>query len=153
MSVRVREYAPADREACLAVFETNVPEFFVPAEREEFEAYLGDLPGPYLVLEDEAGRILGCGGWAVAPGAAVADLCWGMVARDRQGEGLGRRLTEARLARIRSETGIREVTLKTSQRTTGFYERLGFVIEGVVRDGFAPGLDRCAMRLRLERPT
>lgn len=153
MKVRDREYAPADREACLAVFETNVPEFFFPAEREEFEAYLDDLPGPYLVLEDEGGRILGCGGWAVSPGTAVADLCWGMVDRGRQGEGLGRRLTEARLARIRRETGIREVTLKTSQRTTGFYERLGFVVERVVRDGFAPGLDRCEMRLRRERRT
>lgn len=145
----IREYAPADREGCLAVFETNVPEFFVPSERKEFEAYLDDLPGPYLVLEDEDGRILGCGGYAVAPETGVVDLCWGMVHRGRQGTGLGRRLTEARLDHARRETEAREVALRTSHLTRGFYERLGFVTERIVDDGFAAGLHRCEMRLHL----
>ncbi|MFW6079187.1 MAG: GNAT family N-acetyltransferase [Gemmatimonadota bacterium] len=149
--VRARDYAPADRDGCLAVFESNVSEFFLPSEREEFEAFLGDLPGPYLVLEDAAGRVVACGGYAVAPGTATADLCWGMVLRELQGTGLGRRLTEARLARIRRDGVARAVALRTSQHTRGFYERLGFATERVVPDGVAPGLDRCEMRLELGR--
>lgn len=144
-----RDYAPADRRACLAVFETNVPDFFAPSEREEFEAFLVELPGPYLVLEDGSGHVVGCGGYAVAPGTATADLCWGMVARDRHGLGLGRLLTETRLARIRRDPAVEEVALRTSQRTRRFYERLGFVTERVVPNGFGPGLDRCEMWLRL----
>lgn len=148
--IRIRPYAPADRSACLAVFETNVPAFFLDPEREEFEAFLDDLPGPYLVLEDGRGRIVGCGGWAVEPGTETADLCWGMIRRDLQGAGLGRRLTEARLQEIREDGMVREVALKTSHLTAGFYERLGFVTEEVVEDGFGTGLDRCAMRLRVD---
>lgn len=148
--VHVREYAPTDRQACLSVFDSNVPDFFRAFEREEFEDFLADLPGPFVVLEDGSGRIVGCGGYAVEEGTRVADLCWGMIVRERHGAGLGRLLTRARLRRIAADGSVREVALRTSQHTTGFYERLGFETEHVVEDGFAPGLHRCEMRLRLD---
>jgi len=148
--VRVRDYTREDREACLAVFDGNVPEFFVPAEREAFAAFLDDLPGPYLVVEDEDGRVVACGGYAVTPGTRTADLCWGMVARPRHGTGIGRLLTDARLERVRADPGVHDVALNTSQHTAGFYARRGFATERVVPDGFAPGLDRCDMRLVLD---
>ncbi|HEX8430709.1 MAG TPA: hypothetical protein VF625_05455, partial [Longimicrobium sp.] len=65
--MRVRDYTTADRDPCLAVFDSNVPDFFVPAERGEFAAFLDALPGPYLVVESAAGTVVGCGGYAVAP--------------------------------------------------------------------------------------
>lgn len=147
--MRVRPYAAADRSACLALFDGNVPEFFVPGERADFAAFLDALPGPYLVVEDDAGAIVGCGGYAVTPGTTTADLCWGMVARERHGTGLGQLLLEARLRRIHADRAVDAVALNTSQFTRGFYERVGFVTERVVPDGFAPGLDRCDMRLVL----
>lgn len=150
--VHARSYTYEDRDKCLAVFDSNVPGYFIDAEREAFAAFLDELPGPYLVLVDESGDVLACGGYAVEAGTATADLCWGMVSRTRHGTGLGRRLTEARLDRIREDAAAAAVALSTSQHTRGFYERLGFVIERVVADGFAPGLDRCDMRLRLVSP-
>jgi GNAT superfamily N-acetyltransferase len=147
--MRVRDYAPADREACLGVFDSNVPRFFVTAEREVFAAFLDALPGPYLVLEDGDGAIVGCGGYAVVPETRTADLCWGMVARGRHGTGLGALLLDARLDGIRADAAVDALELNTSQHTRGFYERRGFVVERVVPDGFAPGLDRCDMRLPL----
>ena len=146
----IRAYRPGDRNACLAVFDSNVPDFFVPSERDEFAAFLDDLPGPYLVLADPAGAVVGCGGWAVEEGALHADLCWGMVHRDRHGEGLGRRLAEARIDAVRESGGVASVRLHTSQHTTGFYERLGFELAGVEDDGYAPGLHRCDLRLELD---
>lgn len=147
--MRARDYTPADREACLAVFDSNVPEFFVSPERPAFAAFLDALPGPYLVVEDPSGTLVGCAGYAVEPGTTRADLCWGMVRRERHGTGLGRLLLEERLARIRADPGVDAVRLDTSQHTRGFYEQYGFVAEQVVPDGYAPGLDRCEMRLRL----
>lgn len=147
--MQVRDFTPSDREACLKVFDSNVPEFFVPAEREDFAAFIDALPGPYFVLEDGSGAVLGCAGYAVTPGTATADLCWGMVVRERHGSGLGGLLLDERLARIRADSRIEAIALNTSQHTRGFYERLGFVTERVVPDGFAPGLDRCDMRLVL----
>ena len=146
----IRPYHPRDRAACLALFDSNVPDDFRPEERPEFEAFLDDRPGPYLVLEDGAGVIVAAGGYAREPGtgtgSGTAALCWGMVARSRQGEGLGRLLVEARLDAVREDPDVSDIVLHTSHRVRGFYERLGFVAEGVVEDGLAPGLHRVDMR-------
>lgn len=145
--LRTRAFEPADLEACLAIFDSNVPEFFLQVERAEYAAYLRALPGPYLVLEDGRGAVVGCGGHAVRPGSRVADLCWGMVRRDLHGTGLGTTLAHARLEAALSDKSVGEVALNTSQHTRGFYERLGFNTVEVVRDGYGPGLDRCELRL------
>ena len=144
-----REYSPTDLGACLEIFDTNVPEFFTELERAPFASFLETLPGPYLVLQDPGGRVVGCGGYAIEPGATKASLCWGMVRRESQRRGLGRRLVEERLARIRRDAGVTEVILNTSQHTQAFYESFGFVTESVIPDGFGPGLDRCDLRLSL----
>ena len=139
------EFTPADLEACLQLFDSNVPDYFHVGERAEFRAFLGDLPGPYLVFRDAGGEAVACGGWAVGENG-VADLCWGMVRRDLHGRGWGRRLTLARLNGIESTPGVRAVELRTSQHTEGFYEALGFRTVETRPDGFGPGLDCLVMR-------
>jgi len=91
-------YEAADREACLALFDSHTPRFFDPLERGDFEQVLDEMRWPYQV-----------------------------IARDEPGA-----------------TGMR---LNTGALTTGFYERFGFVVERVVKDGYAPGGDRHDMRL------
>jgi N-acetylglutamate synthase-like GNAT family acetyltransferase len=149
--VLTRPYAPPDLTACLAVFDGNVPDFFAPTEREEFRAHLLALPDTapaYLVLT-HAGGVVACGGLTVANGQGDARLVWGMVSRDWQGRGLGRRLLQERLSLARGLLGLRTVSLSTSQHTRGFYAGAGFVLTGVVRDGFGAGLDQCDMVLTL----
>ena len=142
---RVRAYAPEDREACLRVFSSNVPDFFRQEERSGFEGFLDALPGAYFVLLDGDGAVVGCGGYALREGSGTADLCWGMVHRERHGQGLGRTLTSLRLERALQDPRVTEVALETSQHTVGFYERLGFRATSVEPDGYAPGLDRVRM--------
>src|SRR4051794_40766580 len=98
----VRDYTPADRAGCLAVFAGNAPPparagarrvfagtpppYFLPHEADEFAAFLDRPPGPYLVVvEDEV--LVGCGGFRVAGEAAA--LTWGMVRRERHRERIG----------------------------------------------------------------
>jgi len=150
-AARLRDYRAADRAACLDVFDSNVPTFFRVEERPGFENFLDALPGPYFVLVDAAGAVLGCGGYAVRVGTGVADLCWGMVRRDRHREGHGRSLGALRIARIVEQPGVAEIALNTSQHTVGFYELLGFHVTAVESDGYAPGLDRVEMLMRLQR--
>ena len=145
-----REYSASDNAACLDVFDTNVPRFFSEEERPEYSAFLHALPGPYFVLVDPAGGVIGCGGYALREASGVADLCWGMVRQELHGLGLGRALAELRIERIRQESRVSGVTLNTSQHTQGFYQRLGFRTSSVEADGYAPGLDRCVMRLELK---
>jgi len=149
--VMSRPYLPGDLSACLAIFDSNVPTFFAPAERDEFRAFLGGIDAgdrPYLVLT-RAGVVIACGGLVVGADRHRAGLAWGMVDRAFHGRGLGTCLTQARLELARAIPDLAELTLATSQHTRGFYEGFGFVATKVTPDGFAAGLDRWDMTLRL----
>lgn len=82
--IRLRGYRSADLQGRLAVFDTNVPAFFRQHEREECRAFMRALPGPYFVLENHEGEVVGCGGYAVVAEDERADLCWGMIRADLQ---------------------------------------------------------------------
>ena len=144
-SLAARGFEVSDLAACLAIFDSNVPDFFHEAEREEFVAFLEALPGPYLVLTDGE-QVVACGGHAVGE-QGTADLCWGMVRRDLHGQGYGQRLTQLRIGLALEQPAIEAVRLSTSQHTRGFYERLGFRLVAFQPEGFGPGLDRCDLRL------
>ncbi len=149
--LETRPYVSADFAACLAIFDSNVPDFFAVAERAEFVAFLAGVDAsrqPYLVLSRD-GLVIACGGLIVAADRHRAGLAWGMVDRACHGQGLGRSLTRARLELARAVPGIAEVTLATSQHTQGFYAGFGFVVSQVTSDGFGAGLDRWDMTLRL----
>lgn len=143
--VLVRAYAEEDRDGCLRVFDSNIPRFFRVAERAEFAAFLGALPGPYAVLVADKNEVLACGGYAVRANEGIASLCWGMVRADLHGRGLGGALARLRLEVVRHDPRVRRILLNTSQHTVGFYERLGFRVTAVEKNGYAPGLDRCEM--------
>ncbi|MGY2892921.1 GNAT family N-acetyltransferase [Deinococcus sp. UYEF24] len=151
-----RPYSPADLNACLALFDSNCPPYFHPSEREGYRAFLQDTAdqGEYFVLEHDT-EVLACGGiWVDAQG--VGGLSWGMVRGDSQGEGLhgqglGTRLTDYRLDRLRQRPEVRQVRLDTSQHTEVFYARRGFVTVARTPEGFAPGIDEIKMRLDLSR--
>jgi ribosomal protein S18 acetylase RimI-like enzyme len=142
--VTIRAYTPADKDACMAVFDSNRPMYFSAGERMQFGAFLDALPGPYLVLE-EADHVLACGGYAVVEESATAFFCWGMVEHARHRQGLGKRLSLARLDGIRADPRVRRVRLDTSHLTAGFYEGLGFTVTEMIRDGYWRGLHRCEM--------
>ena len=121
---------------------------FHPSERPNYEDFLHH-PGAYYVLEHE-GAVLGAGGWAREESESMASLCWGLIAPDFQRRGLGRLLTMYRLREIGKVPGVTMVRLDTSQNSVGFYEKQGFRVVAVKKDGYAPGLDRIEMVKRLE---
>ena len=146
--ITARPYRSADRDACLALFDSNTPRFFDATERAGFAGFLDDIDGRYEVLEQD-GRIVACGGWSVEPEGTTASLCWGMVDQARHRQGLGAALTEARIAAARAHPGLTALRLGTGPETATFYARYGFTVVSVVPDGNAPGIDAVEMRLAL----
>ena len=153
-NLHIRPYLSTDREACLAVFDSNLPEYFAEGERAYFEAFLDveiTAGARYYVVETDddtgTGRLSACGGFSLNEGAVY--LRWGMVARHAQGKGLGRRLLAARLQGI--ETTFQQqfpgqaIRIHTSPLTEAFYRQHGFKIEEVVPEGLGPGLDQVCM--------
>ncbi|MGA6149665.1 MULTISPECIES: GNAT family N-acetyltransferase [Stenotrophomonas] len=138
-----RPYRPADADACLRIFDSNVPGYFGAHERAGFAAYLQhpDRTGDYRVIERD-GRIVACAGLAID--GTTAAFCWGMVEHGLHRQGLGHTLAQARLGLARA-VGAQRVTLSTSQHTRGFYAALGFTVTRVVTNGHGPGLDAVEM--------
>ena len=143
----VRAWRPDDRAQCLALFDGNVPDYFAPRERADFIAFLDDLRGPYLVIEDATGNVVASGGFqADDRDESVVVLCWGMVDRRHHRAGLGRRLLQVRVDLIAASGLFTMATIETTPFSRGFFERAGFVCTQVVSDGFAPGYDRIEMQ-------
>lgn len=146
---RVRPYIPADRESCLAVFDANTPQYFDSSERASFVEFLDAPRGRFAVVLDDHGSVIGCGGIIVNQERGEGHLEWGMIAPHRQGQGLGRAFTMERLRWLAEDPAVKRILMDTSQRTVGFYERLGFAVTGHRRDAYGPGLDRIDLGLEL----
>jgi GNAT superfamily N-acetyltransferase len=134
-----RPYTPVDRDACLALFRSNTPDFFGEDEVPEFAGFLDRLPCPYYVVETPDGAIVGAGGqYEKTPGCWV--LAWGMVDRAHHRQGVGRFLLERRIELIRVQPGARSVRVNTSHLSAGFFERAGFATNRVEADHYFAGL-------------
>ena len=144
----VRPYLLTDRDACLAVFDSNAPEFFLAHERTEFESFLDNPDGPYFVM-DHDGLIAGCGGYVIGDEPGQARMAWGMVLREWQQKGLGRLLLMYRLRQITKAGGVKFVGLDTTQRSAPFFLSQGFKMANVAANGYGPGLDRIEMTMKL----
>lgn len=147
--MNIRTYQTADYAGCLAIFDSNVPQFFAPHERAEFAEFLAKSTDPYFVVVDERDRIIGCGGYYLNRSHATAGLTWGMVASRLHRQGVGRFLLLARLQRIAQEPTVTTVFINTSQHSYGFFAKVGFVVAAIIENGFAEGLDEYKMALQL----
>jgi len=144
----VRTFTRADFDACLRVFESNLPKYFAESERAEFVDFLGAHPCDYLVVELN-GAVRACGGSNVKDG--IGRLCWGMVEQSHHRAALGSALLVHRLNRLFLRVpDLQQIQLDTSQHSAGFFERFGFRVQATVPNGFGEGLDCLAMALRRE---
>ena len=145
--MEIRAYRIEDLEAVVAIFRSNIPKYFTPAEEAGLYEFLDGYSEDYYVVE-VGGEVVGAGGIALNElESPTVSLCWGMVHRDHLGTGLGRNLTEFRIKYAREKYGDVPLTIGTSQHTQGFYEKFGFRLTEYEKDGYGPGIDTCKMRL------
>ena len=152
MSVEIRPYRRNDQDACVAIFESNTPEYFDPHDRADLITFLDDPPGPYFVCVMPGRGVSACGGYYTRPEAQLAGLTWGMVHRDLHRQGIGRHLLEYRLDAIRANPTIRIVRARTTQVSEEFFRRCGFRPALRQAGGFGPGLDLVELELQLKPP-
>ncbi len=144
-AAHLRPYTAADRAACLAIFDSNVPGFFAAAERADFAAYLDRADARYVVLCTDDETVVSCDGHGRRADGTTAILRWGMILRPYHRRGLGRQLIEARLGQAVADPAIARVVLYTAGQTADFYRRLGFRDTAVLADYYGSRLDQHAM--------
>jgi len=142
--ILIRPYFSTDRDACLSIFGSNVPKYFVHSEPLEFEAFLAQPNVDFLVAEVD-GVVVACGGSYFRD--EVGRLCWGMVMQAMHHSSIGTALLCRRVDQLFARFETSEVTIDTSQHSAGFFAHFGFRITQVVTDGFANGIDQVSMSL------
>lgn len=149
----LRSYTPTDREACLALFDSNVPAFFAEVERASFVGYLDDdvvREGIRELVLVDGDRVVACGGLGLRDGEAR--MCWGIVHRERHGQHLGDLLLLVRLV-LGARAGATRAGLDTIPAVTTFFARKGFVVTREEDDHYGPGIHRRDMELPLMEAT
>ncbi len=125
-----REYESRDREACLEIFRSNEPDFVKPEYLPVFEHLLDEGTSYLLVLEQD-GRVIGCGGLELRGEGDIATLLFGMIHRDHVGKGLGSSLLAMRLALLAPEGDTMAVSLETGAAAAAFFGSYGFELVSV----------------------
>ena len=144
-TLTIRPYVETDFDACLAIFDSNVPKYFAKAERPDFAKFLR-IPNAEFLVASVDGIALGCGGSYLRGG--IGRLCWGMVHASGHHCSIGSTLLASRLDHLFNVAKASEVHLETGQHSAAFFARFGFRIVRVVVDGFAQGIDCVHMSLK-----
>lgn len=142
----IRKFRPQDASAVISIFRENTPDFFAPEEQTDLERFLQANGENYWVIE-EKGSIAGCGGIVFSEDRSEGRIAWDFFSPRFHGKGLGRQLTEFRLAEIKKEPRVQRIIVRTSQLAQGFYAKFGFTVESIEKDYWAPGLDLYAMKM------
>ncbi|WP_146260229.1 GNAT family N-acetyltransferase, partial [Stenotrophomonas sepilia] len=109
--MNLRVYQPADARACLSIFDSNVPTYFAPEERSDFERFLREqATGCAFQVIERDGNVVACGGLS-RRGDGSAGFCWGMVQRALHRQGLGRTLALARLRQAEADPSIKRIAV------------------------------------------
>lgn len=144
-----RCYRSSDLDAVVAIFRSNIPKYFGPAEEQGLRDFLSEYAEDYFVLLLD-GEIVGSGGIALNEDKTVS-LCWGMVRADHMGTRPGVKLTDFRINLARERFGGLPLVIETSQHTERFDEKFGFVTTEHTPNGYGPGIDICKMRAEIDK--
>ena len=129
----IRPMVPEDADAksyvhymsCLETYTGLMdPEFLAASTLDKYHAIALRFVETTLVAELD-GRIVGFGCWT--PDGEISAL---YILREAQGYGIGRRLMEAMLERLSDCKQVRLEVLEGNDRAIGFYEHMGFRLDG-----------------------
>jgi GNAT superfamily N-acetyltransferase len=146
-NMSIRPYCPSDKASCLEVFQSNVPQFFLPYEAESFAEYLDEMQGGFWVVV-ELDVVVACGGYEIDAQEGEGWICWVMVRPSHHRRGLGRLLVLTGLQAMAEVVPV--VRVDTHQHSRGFFERMAFVLEEETTDGYGPGLDCYELSMTLD---
>jgi len=146
MEITFRPYSLCDKEICLALFDTNCPEYFAPNERRDYNDFLTSNPHGYelcIVNED----IVGAFG-LIEESKNQRRLDWILLNQNSQGSGIGSIIMNRVLAQARDKS-VAVILITTSHKVYNFFEKFGAIKVSEIENALGPGLHRVDMGLRL----
>lgn len=151
MNQKIKKYSTSDYDQCVNIFKSNIPEYFAKDELSDFQDYIKNISKTkdgwtdsfYILKRDK--KIVGCAGLGLNKSKKIATLSWGMVDKNYHRNGIGTQLTNYRLNLLQSYNLDLKIRLDTSQHSYLFYEKFGFKIEDIEKDGYEKGMHKYYM--------
>ncbi|MEL7186288.1 MAG: GNAT family N-acetyltransferase [Pseudomonadota bacterium] len=143
-----RAYASTDRDACLAIFDANCPEFFAANERDDYASFLDAGYAGYEVCEVD-GKVAGAFGLMFNDDNEHR-LNWIMLDPQLQGAGIGQTIMDRIIVSAR-EKGASKVGIAASHKSASFFAKFGAKELIRTEDGWGPGMHRVDMELEVGR--
>lgn len=155
-NMTLRPYEPTDFDACVAAFKSNMPQYFLPEELDDYANWLRNYgngiaykPGSeehYFVAEED-GLLVACGGVFMEKENNMAGMVWGMVDQRLHRRGIGRKFLLYRIQFIRAHCDTCKIRLDTTQHSRPFFEKFGFTVVKFTENGYGEGMHRYDMLL------
>ena len=146
LPMRIKPYKQKYFDNCVDIIESNTPKYILPIEHLAFKNYLLKKNKKYFVLFNGF-NLVACGGYGINDSQTKADLSWGLVHRKHHSQGIGSYLLRFRIENIKKKYPSVNIHLDTSQHTYKFFERFGFKVRKISKDGYGEGLDMYDMIL------
>jgi len=145
----IRKYKEKDKPDLINLLRLNTPIFFAPSEEKDFIDYLNGHSENYYVIE-ESNEIIGAGGINYGfDNGATTRISWDMIHPEKQGKGIGTKLTKFRIDEIKKNSHISKIVVRTTQLVYEFYKKSGFQLERVEKDFWAVGFDLYEMKIEI----
>jgi GNAT superfamily N-acetyltransferase len=142
-------YDPRYRDACLACFDQNCPDYFAPRERADYERFLDASPDGYLVAMD-GDAVLGAFGLIDGGRPDRRRVNWILVAGSAQGRGLGAAMMREAIARA-TAAKVPVIEIAASHLSAPFFAKHGTRAIRHTDNGWGAGMHRVDMELRVNR--
>ena len=138
-------------QKCIRVYLSNVPDFFLQEELDEYVTFMQKNLFPHWVVV-VGNQIIGSGGIYEAKDEFVrkefdneVGFAWGMIHRNYHNQGFGKALANHRINYLLKNYPNRPIVLRTTQHTSEFFEKFGFQMHKMIKNGFGRGLDKRIM--------
>lgn len=134
----IRAFNKNDENALLGLLQFNIPKYFAVAELVDFKEYLDKFREDYFVLCFE-NEVVACGG--INYFEETARISWDIVHPSYQNKGIGSILLRYRLDKLKEQSSIKSIVVRTAQEVFQFYEKFGFELKEIVPNYWAMGYD------------
>ena len=146
LCMKIEPYEPQYFENCIEIIQSNTPKYIDPCEHLDYKNYLLRNDKTYFVLFNDF-NLVACGGYGIDKSQIKVGLSWGLVHKKHHNKGYGSKLLKYRLNHIKNNFPYTEIHLNTSQHTYRFFEKFGFNVKRISKNGYGAGLDRYDMIL------
>lgn len=156
VSLKFRSYTAADKNACVAAFKSNIPQYFLREELDQYNEWLDahaaqgvehpnvrNIGHYFVVLLDDV--IVGCGGFAFDDKIMESRMTWGLVENKLHRKGIGKQFLLWRIEQMRTLHPEYSIALDTTQHSAPFFERMGFETVKITNDSYGKNMHRYDM--------